>query len=178
MVTTCPDTGATQTVIHEDSARRANLVIDPPGTKISTASGGGMKAVGESDMCLQYKHHKHYTTAFICSDLKFTILVAWQDLQPLHVIFKSFPACICATHHEPIQKGTLVRSFLGLANQLSGFVPDCAHMTVKLRELTSKKNQKEFEQVKSLLSSDMVVKHFNPSLPVMVLTDAPRLHGI
>ena len=28
-----------------------------------------------------------------------------------------------------------VRSFLGLANQLSGFVPDFAHMTVKLREL-------------------------------------------
>ena len=32
MVTTCPDTGATQTVIHEDIARQANLAIDPPGT--------------------------------------------------------------------------------------------------------------------------------------------------
>ena len=28
-----------------------------------------------------------------------------------------------------------VRSFMGLVNQLSGFVPDFAHMTVKLREL-------------------------------------------
>ena len=79
-----------------------------------------------------------------------------------------------------------VRSFLGLANQLSGFVPDFAHMTVKLRELTSKKNaflwvedhQQEFEQVKSLLTSDMVVPHFNPSLPVTLLTDASRLHGL
>ena len=79
-----------------------------------------------------------------------------------------------------------VRSFLGLANQLSGFVPDFAHMTVKLRELTSKKNaflwgedhQKEFEQVKNLLTSDMVVTHFNPDLPVTVLTDASRLHGL
>ena len=79
-----------------------------------------------------------------------------------------------------------VRSFLGLANQLSGFVPDFAHMTVKLRELTSKKNaflwgedhQKEFKQVKSLLTSDMVVTHFNPNLQVMVLTDASRLHGL
>ena len=79
-----------------------------------------------------------------------------------------------------------VRSFLGLANQLSGFVPDFAHMTVKLRELTSKKSafllgedhQQEFEQVKSLLTSDMVVTHFNPSLPVTVLTDASRLHGL
>ena len=448
MVTTCPDTGATQTVINENVARQANLAIDPPGTKISTASGGGMKVVGESDICLQYKHHKHFTTALICSDLKFTILVAWHDLVPLHVISESFPACLCAIHYEPIQEeivnmypevfrdalseepmnvppvhiyltenavpyristprqvplrfqneadatilkllkagviirvdgpepwcapaffvpkgdgisvrmvtdfthinrfvirpvhpfpsvqdivqcipaGTAffakmdaihgyfqlaldedssrlttfllpsgryrylrapmglssssdewcrhsdtvleglpyarkivddilvwaetmpqlvdrvkiiaerckkinivlsrkkfeigseiafaglmisargikpdperikaltkfpaprdisgVRSFLGLANQLSGFVPDFAHMTVRLRELTSKKNaffwgedhQKEFEQVKDLLTSDMVVTHFNPNLPVTVLTDASRLHGL
>ena len=79
-----------------------------------------------------------------------------------------------------------VRSFLGLANQLSGFVPDFAHMTVKLRELTSKKNaflwgedhQQEFERVKNLLTSEMVVTHFNPDLPVTVLTDASRLHGL
>ena len=92
MVTTCPDTGATQTVIHEDIVRQANLAIDPPGTKISTASGGGMKVVGESDIRLPYKHHKHYTTALICSDLKFTILVAWHDMVPLplHVIFFFF----------------------------------------------------------------------------------------
>ena len=59
-------------------------------------------------------------------------------------------------------------------------------MSVKLRELTSKKNaflwsedhQKEFEQVKSLLTSDMVVKHFNPDIPVTMLTDASRLHGL
>ena len=31
------------------------------------------------------------------------------------------------------------RSFLGVANQLSGFVPDFAHMTVQLRELIAKK---------------------------------------
>ena len=79
-----------------------------------------------------------------------------------------------------------VRFFLGLANQLSGFVPDFAHMSVKLRKLTSKKNAflwsedhpKEFEQVKSLLTSDMVVTHFNPALPVTMFTDASRLHGL
>ena len=76
MVTCCPDTGATQMVIHEDIARQAGLVIYPPGTKISTASGGGMNVVGEADICLQYKQHKHYTTALICSDVRFTILVA------------------------------------------------------------------------------------------------------
>ena len=102
MVTTCPDMGATQAVIHEDIARQANLAIDPPGTKISKASWGGMK--GESAICLQYKHHKHYTTVLICLDLKLTMFVAWHDLQPLHVISESFPACLCATHHKPIQE--------------------------------------------------------------------------
>ena len=71
-------------------------------------------------------------------------------------------------------------AFLGLANQLSGFVPDLAHMTVKLRELTAKKNaflwledhQKRFERVKLLMTSDMVVTHFDSSLHVAVLTDA------
>ena len=50
---------------------------------------------------------------------------------------------------------TGVRSFLGLANQLSGFVPDFAHMTVALRGLTGKSvafirlddHEKEFEKI-------------------------------
>ena len=79
-----------------------------------------------------------------------------------------------------------VRSFLGLANQLSGFIPDFAHMTVRLRELTLKKNaflwledhEKEFKKVKTMLPSDMIVTHFDPSLPVMILMDASRLHGL
>lgn len=35
---------------------------------------------------------------------------------------------------------TELRSFLGLANQLASFLPDLAHSTVALRELTKKKN--------------------------------------
>jgi hypothetical protein len=81
---------------------------------------------------------------------------------------------------------TGVRSFLGLANQLSGFVPDFAHMTKTLRGLTGKNasflwlqdHEKEFEEVKRLLTSDMVVTHFNPNLDAVVLTDASRLHGL
>ena len=79
-----------------------------------------------------------------------------------------------------------VRSFLGLANQLSGFVPDFPHMNVKFSELTAKKNaflwledhQREFEKVKELLTSETVVTHFDPTLPVTVLADASRLHGL
>ena len=32
--------------------------------------------------------------------------------------------------------------------------------------------------MKQLLSPDMVVTHFDPELPVTVLTDASRLHGL
>ena len=73
-----------------------------------------------------------------------------------------------------------------LANQLSGFLPDFAHKSVHLRALTAKKNtfmwlqdhQAEFEKIKRLLTSDMVVMHFDPNLPVAILTDASRLHGL
>ena len=59
-------------------------------------------------------------------------------------------------------------------------------MTVRLCELTAKKNaflwledhQRELEKVKQLLTSDMVVTHFDPELPVTVLTDPSRLHGL
>ena len=41
----------------------------------------------------------------------------------------------------PVPKDvTGVRSFLGLVNQLSGFIPDFAHMSVHLRVLTAKIN--------------------------------------
>ena len=60
---------------------------------------------------------------------------------------------------------TGVRSFCGLANQLSGFMPDLGHMTLRLRELTANKkaflwldnHQREFERVKQLLTSDMLM---------------------
>ena len=100
---------------------------------------------------------------------------------------KPDPACVSALSDFPVPKEvTVVRSFLGLANQLSGFVPDFAHMTVNLRALTAKKNafhwlpkhQDDFLKVKRLLTSDMVVTHFDPNLPVTVLTDASCLHGL
>ena len=74
---------------------------------------------------------------------------------------KPDPERIVSLSNFPVPKDvTGVRLFLGQANQLSGFVPDFAHMTVKLWELTAKKNaffwleehQLEFEKVKELLT--------------------------
>ena len=65
-------------------------------------------------------------------------------------------------------------------------MPDFAHMTVALSGLTGKnasfiwldEHQKKFDVVKELLTSAMVVTHFDPKLPVTVLTDASRLYGL
>jgi hypothetical protein len=81
---------------------------------------------------------------------------------------------------------TGVRAFLGLANQLSGFVPDYAHMTVKLRGLTGKNSsflwlddlQSEFDKIKDLLTGNLVVTSFDPNREPILLTDASRLHGL
>ena len=81
---------------------------------------------------------------------------------------------------------TNLRSFLGLANQLGSFLPDLAHNTRLMRQLLRKnvawqwtpEIQEEFVRVKKLLTSDAVVKPFDPSLRTELLCDASRLFGL
>ena len=69
---------------------------------------------------------------------------------------------------------TSVRSFLGFCNKLAFFVPDYQHHTVSLRQLTGKgrsfiwlpEHQVEFDTLKSILSGNLVVRHFNKDKPV------------
>ena len=77
-------------------------------------------------------------------------------------------------------------SFLGLANQLAFFLPDFSHLTSEMRKLLSIKNaflwlethQNEFEKLKQVLTSDLLVKTFDPILPTMLLTDASCINGL
>ena len=79
-----------------------------------------------------------------------------------------------------------VRAFLGLANQLGSFIPDLAHMTSTIRPLLKKgtawnwlpEHQKAFENIKEILTSDMIILPFDPNLDTILLTDASRLHGM
>jgi hypothetical protein len=79
-----------------------------------------------------------------------------------------------------------LRSFLGLAVQLGGFVPDLAHMTAALRELLKKgvayqwleEHEYCFQGVKAALTSPMCVRFFDPSKRTELLTDASRLKGL
>jgi len=89
------------------------------------------------------------------------------------------PEQVRALREFPRPKDTTgVRAFLGLANQLSGFVPDYAHMTVRLRGLTGKnasflwleEHQSEFERIKDLLTGKLVVTSFDPNREPLLLT--------
>ena len=73
---------------------------------------------------------------------------------------------------------TGIKSFMGLANQLSFFIPDFAHQTRGMRALLGKntvfqwlpEHQEEFERVKNILSDTLLTRHFNPDLPVQLLS--------
>ena len=81
---------------------------------------------------------------------------------------------------------TDLRSFLGLANQLAFFLPDFSHLTCEMRKLLSTKNaflwldthEIEFRELKEVITSDLLVKMFEPKLESMFLTDASRLNGL
>ena len=65
-------------------------------------------------------------------------------------------------------------------------MPNYQHHTVALRQLTGKgrpflwlpEHQHEFDTLKQILSGDLVVRHFNSSKDVILLTDASHLHGL
>ena len=79
-----------------------------------------------------------------------------------------------------------LRSYMGLANQLSSFIPDLQQCTSNMHKLLSPKNEyiwtptqeEEFKRSKDVLLSTKVVQPFNPAWATVVLTDASRLNGI
>ena len=79
-----------------------------------------------------------------------------------------------------------VRSFLDLAVQLGNFFPDLAHNIPLLRQLISEKNtflwldshENQFQHLKRLLISDMMVRPFDPALPSFLVIDVSRLYGL
>ena len=97
------------------------------------------------------------------------------------------PSRISSLAYFPVPRDqTGVRSFLGLCNQLAFFIPDYQQHTVALRQLTGKgrtslwlpEHQLEFDELKKILTSDMIVRHFDSTKRVVLLTDASRLFGL
>ena len=72
------------------------------------------------------------------------------------------------------------RSFLGMAQYLSRYIPDFATITAPIRHLThhsvpwiwGQQQKKAFECLKSRMASHKVMKYFNQSLKTEVIVDA------
>ena len=92
----CPDTGATQIVIHERIARQAGLVLNPPRIGMNSITGP-LDIVEEANVVLKFDGLRHTTFALIARGMDFACLIAWHDLQPLEVISNTLPARISAS---------------------------------------------------------------------------------
>ena len=75
---------------------------------------------------------------------------------------------------------TDVQRFLGMVNQLAKFVPHIATVTKPIRDLLVRKNawvwdspqEKAFKELKQIITSDIVLKSFNPEAETVVSSDA------
>lgn len=81
---------------------------------------------------------------------------------------------------------TAVRSFLGMIGYLSKFIPNFSSLTAPLRTLTHKDvkfkwgaaEQTAFEQLKESITSEKTMMYFNPTLPIIVRTEASFNEGL
>ena len=92
---------------------------------------------------------------------------------------------------EAIEKFTVpknltdLRSFMGLTNHFADFAPDLKHAMAPMKGLLSKKNaflwtkeqDESMEKVRKILTdpNGNVLKHYDPTKPVQLLTDASRI---
>ena len=79
------DTGASQSIVSATIARDANLNVRPTMTELRNASNGVMTLVGEADVVLCNEKHSAHTVVLVASDLNYSALIGWQDLQKLRV---------------------------------------------------------------------------------------------
>jgi hypothetical protein len=90
---------------------------------------------------------------------------------------RASPECTIALKEQNIHE---LSSFLGLAQQLAGFIPDLAHTSEPLRHLLKKEKkyaltfnlQDPFDAVLKILTCNLVLINLDPSRPTILLTDA------
>ena len=81
---------------------------------------------------------------------------------------------------KPPSNQSMVRSFLGMCNQIASYVMDLSKITLPIRELLQKNtafnwtpiHQAAFDKVKQILTGPKVLHHFNPKLAPVVMSDA------
>ena len=94
-----PDTGASQSIVSAAIARDANLCVRPTLTELRNASNGVMTLLGEADTVLCNDRHSVRTVVLVASDLNYTALIGWQDLQRLLLYFHLGPTPLLSFLH-------------------------------------------------------------------------------
>ena len=99
------------------------------------------------------------------------------DREGLHKTQEKIEAVVNAPRPENVSQ---VRSFLGLVNYYNRFLPNAATVLNPLYRLLEKDRkwkwteqcERAFKEAKRLITSDQVLTHYNPSLPVKLACDA------
>lgn len=96
------------------------------------------------------------------------------------------PSKIDVIKSMPVPKDAAqLRSFLGSINYYSAYMKELSTMRVPLEKLLKKdvkfiwteECQRTFEKIKEVMSSDWILTHYDPSLPIIVAADASQ-YGI
>ena len=85
-------------------------------------------------MRISHDKYVHETTALVSSDVKYSLLVAWHDLQFIDVLSQNFPACFSATVSKSIKNSVLKEFPVVFKDSLSATPMNCPTKDIHLVE--------------------------------------------
>ena len=107
-VVSCPDTGATSSLLKESVARATGLRWKSSKVSLTSATGQAMKVSGEAFLYARVKGgHTRRIRVVISSDLEDDALISWSDQIKLGVLHPKWPAILpenaCTDEEEELQ---------------------------------------------------------------------------